>query len=83
MDNNQANKAKSKSDLNKVNNKSGKKDQEIRSIQELISTFYLAIKETLSKMSQLKEQVNFVQMKNIDLCHALKGTVFKTQINKL
>ena len=83
MDSNQSNKAKSKPDLNKANNKSEKKDQEISSIQELISTFYLAIKETLAKMSQLKEQVNFVQMKNIDLCYALKGTVFKTQISKL
>ena len=36
MDSNQSNKAKSKPDLNKVNNKSGKKDQEITSIQELI-----------------------------------------------
>ena len=34
-------------------------------------------------MSQLKNQTGFLQMKNIDLCQALKGTVFKTQLNQL
>ena len=34
-------------------------------------------------MSQLKEQTGFLQIKNIDLCQALKGTVFKTQLNQL
>ena len=46
-------------------------------------TFYNAIKKTLVKMSQLKNQTGFLQMKNIDLCQALKGTVFKTQLNQL
>ena len=34
-------------------------------------------------MNQLKEQADFVQMENIDLCQALKGTIFNTQLNKL
>ena len=29
------------------------------------------------------EQTGFLQMKNIDLCQALKGTVFETQFNQL
>ena len=48
-----------------------------------LSTFYFTVQETLSNMSQLKEQADFVQMENIDLCQALRGTKFKTQLKKL
>ena len=34
-------------------------------------------------MSQQTEKVDYVQMENIDLWQALKGTVFKTQLDKL
>ena len=46
-------------------------------------TFYNVIKKTFAKISLLKEQTFFVQIKNIDLCQALKGTMFKTQLNQL
>ena len=54
-----------------------------KDFQSVFSTFYNAIKKTLVKMSQLRKQTGFLQMKNIDLCQALKGTVFKTQLNQL
>ena len=34
-------------------------------------------------MNQQKEKADFVQMENIDLCQALKGTIFNTMLNKL
>ena len=34
-------------------------------------------------MIKLKKKTDSSQIKNIDLCQALKGTVFKTQLNKL
>ena len=34
-------------------------------------------------MNQQKEEADFVQMKNIDLCQALKGTIFNTILNKM
>ena len=43
----------------------------------------MKIQETLEEMSQLKEQTNFVQMENFDLCKALNGTVFKTNLTQL
>ena len=43
----------------------------------------MTIQKTLSEMCQLKEEGDFVKMENIDLCQVLKGTVFKTRLNKL
>ena len=53
------------------------------SFQNYFSSVYLTIQKTLAEMCQLKEQADFVQMENIDLCQALKGTVFKTNLNNL
>ena len=46
------------------------------------SSVYLKIQETLAEMCQMKEEEDFVKMQNIDLCQALKGTIFKTRLNK-
>ena len=43
----------------------------------------MKIQETLAEMCQMKEEEDFVKMQNIDLCQALKGTIFKTRLNKL
>ena len=41
------------------------------------------MQSTLSEMCQLKEEEDFVKMENINLCQALKATIFDTHLEKL
>ena len=66
-----------------INDQKVESIMQAKDIQSVFSTFYNAIKKTLVKISQLEEQTGFLQIKNIDLCQALKGTVFETQLNQL
>ena len=52
-------------------------------IEDRFSKFYVTIQKVLSEMRTKEEEKEFLQMKNIDLCKALKGTIFNTQLNKL
>ena len=83
MGNKQSNDAGDEQDLDAIKNHDEKTKMQIRGIQSLFSSVYLTIQKTLAEMCQLKEQADFVQMENIDLCQALKGTVFKTNLNNL
>ena len=83
MESKQLKKVNYKPVLKDVKSKHAEDKQAKNSIQALFSTFYLTTKEILSKISHLKQQTDFTKMKSIDLIKALKGTVFKTQLNKL
>ena len=83
MGNEQSNEARDEPSLETIENENVMTREQLRGIQSLFSTICETLQSTLSEMCQLKEEEDFVKMENIDLCQALKGTVFKTRLNKL